>query len=132
MAAFFIVSVNCGVHHIQLFQARQRLFPPLANTALSQPKPGLIFNSGFHPTWNPELCEACIENCPTSALTMGNENIPVVNLDLCIGCGVCSIGCPEKAIDLVEREEILIPPVDQKALSEGVEEADCNFREVCE
>jgi len=57
------------------------------------------------------------------AVAMGNDNIPVVNLDLCIGCGVCATGCPEEAIDLVEREEILIPPVDQKALSEAVKNA---------
>ena len=99
----------------------------ILDTALSQPKPGLSLNSGFYPTWDPELCEACetcIENCPTSALVMGNENIPIVNLDLCIGCGVCATGCPEEAIDLVEREEILVPPVDQKALSEAVKNAD--------
>ena len=99
----------------------------ILDTALSQPKPGLSLNSGFYPTWNPELCEACktcIENCPTSALVMGNENIPIVNLDLCIGCGVCATGCPEEAIDLVEREEILIPPVDQKDLAEAVKKSD--------
>jgi len=99
----------------------------ILDTALLQPKPGLMLNSGFYPTWNPELCEACetcIENCPTSALAMGNEDIPIVNLDLCIGCGVCATGCPEEAIDLVEREEIQMPPVDQKALVEAVKKAD--------
>jgi len=45
-------------------------------------------------------------------------------LDLCIGCGVCATGCPEEAIALVERAEILIPPVDQKALAAAVKEAD--------
>ncbi len=99
----------------------------ILDTALSQPKPGLILNSGFHPTWNPELCEACktcIENCPTSALAMGDANIPIVDLDLCIGCGVCATGCPEEAIELVERAEIQVPPFDQKALSEAVKEAE--------
>ena len=48
----------------------------------------------------------------------------VFNRDLCIGCGVCATGCPEEAIDLVERERIMIPPVDQKALSEAVKNAD--------
>ena len=69
------------------------------------------------------MCETCIENCPTSALAIGDENIPVVNLDLCIGCGVCATGCPDEAIDLVERQEIKIPPVDQKALAEAVKNA---------
>jgi ferredoxin len=45
-------------------------------------------------------------------------------LDLCIGCGICATGCPEEAISLVEREEILIPPMDQKALAEAVKKAD--------
>jgi Pyruvate/2-oxoacid:ferredoxin oxidoreductase delta subunit len=99
----------------------------ILDTAFSQPKPGLILNSGFHPTWDPKLCETCetcIENCPTTALAMGNENLPIVNLDLCIGCGICATGCPEEAISLVEREEILIPPMDQKALAEAVKKAD--------
>ena len=98
----------------------------ILDTALSQSKPGLSLNSGFYPTWNPERCEACktcIENCPTSALNMGDANLPVVNLDLCIGCGVCSTRCPEEAIELVERSEIGIPPVDQKALAKAVEDA---------
>jgi Pyruvate/2-oxoacid:ferredoxin oxidoreductase delta subunit len=99
----------------------------ILDTALLQPKPGIMLNSGFYPTWNPELCEACetcIENCPTSALAMGNENLPAVNLDLCIGCGVCATGCPEEAIDLIERQEIQIPPVDQKDLAKAVKKAE--------
>jgi NAD-dependent dihydropyrimidine dehydrogenase PreA subunit len=99
----------------------------ILDTALSQPKPGLTLNSGFYPTCNPDLCEACktcIENCPTSALAMGNENLPIVNLDLCIGCGVCSTGCPEEAIDLVERAGIQTPPIDQKALANAVKVAE--------
>jgi len=99
----------------------------ILDTALSQPKPGLILNSGFYPTWNAELCKACktcIENCPTSALATSSDNIPVVNLDLCIGCGVCATGCPEEAITLVERAGIQIPPLDQQALVAAVNEAE--------
>lgn len=98
----------------------------ILDTALSQPKPGLSLNSGFQPTWNSELCEACetcIGSCPTAAITMGNEEVPVVNLDFCIGCGVCATGCPEEAIDLVGRVEIQEPPVDQKALAAAVKNA---------
>ena len=99
----------------------------ILDTALCQPKPGLILNSGFYPVWNSALCktcETCIENCPTCALEVGKKNIPVVNLDLCIGCGVCATGCPEEAIDLIERDGILMPPVDEQDLKKAVKEAE--------
>jgi electron transport complex protein RnfB len=95
----------------------------IIKTALAQEKPGLTLNSGFMPQWNNDLClacEICIDRCPTGALVMGNANIPEVNSDQCIGCGVCATGCPNEAIFLVERTDILPPPVDQKALKEAV------------
>ena len=68
---------------------------------LKQPKPGLVFNSGFEPAFDAERCvgcETCIERCPPEALTMGEANVPVVNTDRCFGCGVCATGCSEGAI----------------------------------
>jgi len=50
-------------------------------------------------------------------LTLGDDNLPKVDLDRCIGCGVCATGCPMEAIELEERPGIPIPPVDQKALN---------------
>ena len=41
---------------------------------LKQPKPGLVFNSGFQPHFDPErciACETCIGRCPSGALRMG-------------------------------------------------------------
>jgi len=38
---------------------------------------------------------ACLEVCPTSAITKRAEDgIVVVNADDCIGCGECAIACP--------------------------------------
>ena len=91
--------------------------------ALAQPKPGIAHNSGFQPVRNPELCKACeicIERCPSSALTMGEDDVPKVDLDRCIGCGVCASGCPEEAITLVERPGVQVPPLDQEALQEAM------------
>jgi len=51
---------------------------------------------------------------------MGDEDRPELNLDRCIGCGVCATGCPSDAVSLVERAGILPPPLDQKALAEAV------------
>ena len=33
-------------------------------------------------------CETCIDRCPMDALEMGEDEVPEVNLDRCIGCGV--------------------------------------------
>ncbi len=58
---------------------------------------GSSLNSGFMPVWDPDLCtacEACIDRCPTTAVTMGAEDVPEVNLDRCIGCGACCNGLP--------------------------------------
>ncbi len=44
-------------------------------------------------------CGACSRRCPTEAITMapakdGKGPYPVVNRDLCIGCGACQYVCP--------------------------------------
>jgi uncharacterized protein (DUF362 family)/NAD-dependent dihydropyrimidine dehydrogenase PreA subunit len=55
------------------------------------------------PLADPDLCTACgtcIEQCPVSALSMG-ESVPVVDADTCITCFCCQEICPEKAITLV-------------------------------
>jgi uncharacterized protein (DUF362 family)/NAD-dependent dihydropyrimidine dehydrogenase PreA subunit len=44
-------------------------------------------------------CEACIEQCPVSALYM-TKDIPEVQGDTCITCFCCQEICPEKAMTL--------------------------------
>ncbi len=86
---------------------------------LKQPTPGLIFNSGYQPTFNQDLCvacETCIDRCPSEALLMGDSDIPVVNLDKCFGCGVCATGCPEEAIVMESKPNYPMPPKDAKEL----------------
>jgi ferredoxin len=51
---------------------------------------------------DPELCTgcgACIEHCPASALSMG-EDLPVADTQLCVTCFCCQEICPEKAMAL--------------------------------
>jgi len=42
----------------------------------------------------------CVASCPFNALSMGENNLPVVNLDRCTGCGVCVEVCPKDIITL--------------------------------
>ena len=51
---------------------------------------------------------------------MGADDVPQVDLDLCVGCGVCATGCPEDAVELVERPGVKAPPEDLKALKAAI------------
>ena len=39
-----------------------------------------------------------------------NDGAMDVNLERCIGCGLCISACPVEAINLVEKEHPRIPP----------------------
>ena len=86
---------------------------------LKQPKPGLVFTSGFTPAFMAErcvACETCITRCPPEALSMSAANVPVVNTDRCFGCGVCATGCPENAIEMESKPGFPAPPKTVKEL----------------
>lgn len=42
----------------------------------------------------------CVRSCPFNALSMGPDNLPVVNEDLCTGCGTCERVCPKHIVTL--------------------------------
>lgn len=53
------------------------------------------------------ICRTCFEKCPmrNEALILEYGLFPVIT-DKCVGCGVCSYVCPQKAISLISRERI--------------------------
>lgn len=92
-------------------------------SAMAKPKPGVFFNSGFEPRFDPEACvacETCIDRCPPEALTLGDDDLPKVDLDLCFGCAVCASGCPSAAITMVNKPGFPEPPKDLRALKEAI------------
>jgi Pyruvate/2-oxoacid:ferredoxin oxidoreductase delta subunit len=99
---------NCDRWHCEIIEE-----------VLKQPKPGLVFNSGFQPQFHPERCngcEMCVERCPASALKMGEDNVPIVDLDCCFGCAVCAAGCEEEAIVMEPKTGFPEPPKTVKDL----------------
>lgn len=80
--------------------------PPLGGEALFQNEAVqeiLQERTQLRPKADPELCTACgtcIDQCPVSALSMGEEDVPQVDADTCITCFCCQETCPEKAITL--------------------------------
>lgn len=95
----------------------------VVKNVLARDKPGLFFNSGFEPRFDPDLCTACgicVDRCPPEALTLGENDVPEVNLDRCFGCAVCASGCPTEVIGMVNKPDFPVPPKDAKALKEAI------------
>jgi ferredoxin len=44
-------------------------------------------------------CGACIDECPSEAITLNGDNVAVVN-DECIDCAACVDVCPTDAITM--------------------------------
>ncbi len=80
------------------------------------PKPAEMVFSNHYVSIDQETCagcEDCIDRCQMNALSMNDNEQAEVNLDRCIGCGLCGITCPTDSLQLVlkSEEKRRIPPV---------------------
>lgn len=62
-------------------------------------------------------CNPCETSCPKGAISVGNPitNLPKIDLEKCIGCGICVAKCPGIAIHLMnlnysENEALITIP----------------------
>lgn len=50
----------------------------------------------------------CVKNCHFEAIEMGENNLPIINKDLCTGCGKCESICPKHVIKMVAQDSIVV------------------------
>ncbi|MFO8010596.1 MAG: 4Fe-4S binding protein [Dehalococcoidia bacterium] len=56
-------------------------------------------------------CGTCEDICPVRAISVGADNIAIINADLCVGCGLCAFHCPDQVIQLKPFERDVFLPV---------------------
>lgn len=82
-------------------------------TLLISDRLSLCDPSRYRPKVDPQACLSCgtcEERCWFDAIKADEKSIAVVIEEKCLGCGQCAIGCPEKAITMIEiREPGFIP-----------------------
>jgi electron transport complex protein RnfB len=82
------------------------------------PRPVEYYHSNYFSKVDSEKCDLCwdcIEKCPMDALEMEDDS-PSVNLDRCIGCGVCVSTCKSGACELIAKDTKHVPPKDSEAM----------------
>lgn len=45
-------------------------------------------------------CGTCVDECPSEAISMNDDDIAVINADECTDCGACVDACPTEAISM--------------------------------
>lgn len=46
----------------------------------------------------------CVSACPVTGLSLGKENKPIIDRQVCDACGLCAKVCPEDALKVVGRD----------------------------
>ena len=93
--------------------------------------PNMVANSNFLPEYIKEnciFCEKCVDLCPMRAIHhhFGHEKDKsdqkiMINLDLCIGCGVCAFNCPKDALAMVKKFTKMPPTNTMAAAQDFIE-----------
>ncbi|MCD6433400.1 MAG: 4Fe-4S binding protein [Sulfurimonas sp.] len=45
-------------------------------------------------------CSLCEVICPTNAIIVGNNPLPIIDISACVACGACDAVCPNEALSL--------------------------------
>ena len=82
------------------------------------PHPASAFATNYHAAVDAAACNACLiceDRCQMGAIAC-EDGTAAVNLDRCIGCGLCVTACPTEAIRLALKPDAHVPPKDMGRL----------------
>ena len=70
--------------------------------------------------WDWKGCTVCVEACPQEAITLDDQQRPVVDDETCDGCGLCQLICPASSLRSYSHSEadgvgIIVIPGDRSA-----------------
>lgn len=74
--------------------------------------PTAVLPSSFAPQASEDctMCETCVDRCMLGALSMDeDQGRAVVDVDKCVGCGVCVVTCPTEALKLYRVDRPGVP-----------------------
>jgi|UniRef100_A0A7V3RI80 ferredoxin len=49
----------------------------------------------------------CARVCPKRAIHINNDHLPVIDPNLCDGCGICVKECPRNVLELISRSQLV-------------------------
>lgn len=81
-------------------------------TAKKLEKPAKHFATNYYVKLDQQLCKSCtlcVKRCQMDAIFQEGKTF-TVDLDRCIGCGLCVTKCPAKALELVKKNNEIVPP----------------------
>lgn len=69
--------------------------------------------------WNWTGCAVCVDVCPEGAVALDEQGRPFVKPDLCTGCGICQMKCPNASYRSFDKEfasvrGIVVEPMEEK------------------
>lgn len=49
----------------------------------------------------------CVSVCPEKAITMGQNSLPIIDINKCTACGICVKECPRQVLELIPRSQLI-------------------------